>query len=211
LWTALLRRLRNRRGAQADLPQPPTPLAALHGASASVDPKLQTGATGAGLSGGAGEVLAAGHDRLSAKARSKLAPPAPPVSTCGQGARLGRLLGEDVASGGSGRLLGEVDSDSTLPGSCRSPPRRWQSAGRGAGLGGLSKEQVAATGAGLGCNAGEVPTQPERGMRSKQARAAVAGLTLPGRCSGGRSQAAQWAHARQVECADKEADWFFCG
>jgi hypothetical protein len=30
------------------------------------------------------------------------------------------------------------------------------SPGRGAGLGGLSEEQVAATGAGLGCSAGEV-------------------------------------------------------
>ena len=81
---SIARRLRHRRGAQADLPQPPAPLAALRGAPASVDPKLQTGATGAGLSGGAGEVrevLAAGHNRLSAKARSKLAPSAPPVST----------------------------------------------------------------------------------------------------------------------------------
>jgi hypothetical protein len=111
------------------------------------------------------------------------------IRTISRGALLGRLLGKDVASGGGGRLLGEVDSDSTLPGSCRSPPRRWQS------------------------GAGRRPrwTQREASLRSKQARAVVAGLTLPGRCSGGRSQAAQWAFARQIECADKEADWFFCG
>ena len=80
---SIARRLRHRRGAQADLPQPPAPLAALRGAPASVDPKLQTGAAGAGLSGGAGGVLSAGHDRLSAKARSKLAPSAPAAEVLG--------------------------------------------------------------------------------------------------------------------------------